>query len=160
VADTKAHPAHDGRESDWLDVALSRAAGAAPVAGNRIRLLRDGPENFPAWLEAIASARRYVYFETYIFRGDRTGQQFVDALAARAREGVQVRVLYDWAGCFGDALPGLAGAARGGSRGAVLQSLRLVQPGRLGASRSPEDGERGRAGGIRLRAVRGRRLVR
>ena len=101
VADTNGNPATHSREADWLDVALARAAGAAPISGNRIRLLRDGPENFPAWLEAIASARRYVYFETYIFKGDRTGQQFVEALCARAREGVQVRVLYDWAGCWG-----------------------------------------------------------
>jgi cardiolipin synthase len=101
VAETKAQPAHDGRESDWLDTALARAAGAAPVSGNCIRLLKDGPENFPAWLEAIASAREYVYFETYIFKSDRTGRQFADALCARAREGVQVRVLYDWLGSFG-----------------------------------------------------------
>ena len=100
LAQSGGNPASDDRAADWLDVALARAAGAAPVSGNRIRVLRDGPENFPAWLEAIASAKRYVYFETYIFRGDRTGQQFVDALAARAREGVQVRVLYDWAGSF------------------------------------------------------------
>ena len=101
MAETKAHPAHDFRESDWLDTALARAAGAAPVSGNSIRLLKDGPENFPAWLEAIASARQYVYFEMYIFKNDKIGQQFADALCARAREGVRVRVLYDWLGCFG-----------------------------------------------------------
>jgi len=101
VAETNGNPASDGREADWLDVALARAAGAAPVSGNRLELLRDGPENFPAWLEAIASARRYVYFETYIFKADRTGQQFVDVLCERARSGVRVRFLYDWAGCLG-----------------------------------------------------------
>ena len=100
MTQTGGNPATDERQGDWLDVALARAAGAAPVSGNRIRVLRDGPENFPAWLEAIASARRYVYFETYIFRGDRTGQMFVDALCARARDGVRVRVLYDWLGSF------------------------------------------------------------
>ena len=100
MTQTGGSPATDERQGDWLDVALARAAGAAPVSGNRIRVLRDGPENFPAWLEAIASARRYVYFETYIFRGDRTGQEFVDALCARARDGVRVRVLYDWLGSF------------------------------------------------------------
>jgi len=101
VAQTNGDPLDDGRGADWLDVALARAAGAAPVSGNRIQLLRDGPENFSAWLEAIAAARSYVYFETYIFRGDRTGQQFVDALVERARAGVRVRFVYDWAGSFG-----------------------------------------------------------
>ncbi|HZX41028.1 MAG TPA: phospholipase D-like domain-containing protein, partial [Myxococcaceae bacterium] len=101
MAETKARHPGDGGEADWLDVALARAAGAAPVANNRVDLLRDGPENFPAWQEAIASARRYVYFETYIFRSDRTGQQFVEALCECARAGVKVRFLYDWVGSFG-----------------------------------------------------------
>ncbi len=101
MAETNGRPAGNGRGSDWLDVALARAAGAAPVGGNRVQLLRDGPENFPAWLEAIASARRYVYFETYIFRSDRTGSPFVEALCERARAGVPVRFVYDWVGCFG-----------------------------------------------------------
>lgn len=100
MAETNGNPTGDGRALDWLDVALARAAGAAPVSGNRIQLLRDA-ENFSAWLEAIGAARRYLYFETYIFRGDRTGQRFIDALTARARDGVQVRVLYDWLGCLG-----------------------------------------------------------
>ena len=86
---------------DWLELAVSRAAGAPPVEGNRLLLLRDGPANFPAWLEAIASARKYVYFEMYIFRNDRTGRMFADALAAKARQGVTVRLLHDWLGCFG-----------------------------------------------------------
>ena len=40
------------------DQAFSRAAGAPLVPGNRVRLLQDAGENYPAWLEAIASARR------------------------------------------------------------------------------------------------------
>ena len=137
MAETKAHPAHDGRESDWLEVALARAAGAAPVSGNRIRLLRDGPENFPAWLEAIASARHYVYFETYIFRGDRTGQQFVDALSPAPGKGF--RSGCSMTGPVPSRTPSRVWRTmrEAGVRGPVLQSLRLVQPARMGASRSP-----------------------
>ena len=80
---------------------FSRVAGASPVQGNSLRLLRDGEENYGAWLAAIAGARRHVHFENYIFRNDAVGRQFADALAAKAREGVPVRVLYDWMGCFG-----------------------------------------------------------
>jgi cardiolipin synthase len=78
--------------------ALSRAAGAPLVPGNRVRLLRDATQNYPAWLEAIAAARRHVFFETYIFADDEIGRQFVDALEQRARKGVKVHVLYDWLG--------------------------------------------------------------
>ena len=79
---------------------FSRIAGAAPVEGNEVRLLRDGAENYPAWLDAIASARRTVHIENYIIRADAVGQRFAAALAAKAREGVAVRLLYDWMGCL------------------------------------------------------------
>ena len=81
--------------------AFSRAAGAPLVPGNRVRLLRDAAENYPAWLAAIHGARRHIYFESYIFSDDQVGRQFAEALAARAREGVKVRVLYDWLGTTG-----------------------------------------------------------
>ena len=42
--------------------ALSRAAGAPLVSGNCVRLLRDADENYPAWLAAIAAARRFILF--------------------------------------------------------------------------------------------------
>ena len=79
---------------------FSRVAGAVPVEGNNLTLLRDGAENYPRWLEAIASAKRSIHFEQYIFASDHVGQRFADALAAKAREGVSVRVLYDWMGCL------------------------------------------------------------
>jgi cardiolipin synthase len=70
------------------------------VQGNVVRLLRDGAENYPAWLDAIGAAQRSVHFENYIFRGDAIGRQFAAALAAKARDGVAVQVLYDWMGNF------------------------------------------------------------
>ncbi len=79
---------------------FSRVAGTTAVEGNALRLLRDGPENYDAWLTAIAGARRYVHFENYIFRAEPIGHRFAEALMAKAREGVAVRVLYDWMGCF------------------------------------------------------------
>ena len=81
--------------------ALSRAAGARLVSGNRLRLLRDGRENYPAWLNAISASRRHIHFESYIIHEDSTGREFADALIAKAREGVRVRVVYDWMGGFG-----------------------------------------------------------
>lgn len=66
----------------------------------RIRVLRDGVQAFPAMLELIAQAREEVLFENFIFAGDRTGRMFADALAAAARRGVAVRVLYDPVGTW------------------------------------------------------------
>lgn len=81
--------------------AFTRMAGAPARAGNRIALLQDASENYPAWLDAIAAARSWVHFESYIIHDDGIGRQFADALAAKARSGVSVRVLYDWWGARG-----------------------------------------------------------
>ncbi|MEO8946729.1 MAG: phospholipase D-like domain-containing protein [Gemmatimonadaceae bacterium] len=83
-----------------MDQAISRAAGARRIEGNRVRLLRDATENYPAWLEAIAAAERYVYFEAYIMSDDAAGRSFADALIEKARAGVTVRLLYDWLGAL------------------------------------------------------------
>lgn len=81
--------------------AFSHAAGAPLVEGNHVRLLKDARENYPAWLDAIDEAKCHIYFENYIIRGDDTGQMFADALIAKARQGVRVRLIYDWMGCLG-----------------------------------------------------------
>ena len=83
-----------------MDQAISRAAGAKRIEGNRVRLLRDAGENYPAWLDAIAAAERYVYFEAYIMSDDAAGRRFADALIEKARAGVTVRLLYDWMGAL------------------------------------------------------------
>lgn len=83
-----------------VERAMKRATGAHRTDGNRIRLQFEGPLTFEAWLEAIESAERYVHFENYVFRDDSVGRRFRDALADKARQGVQVRVLYDWLGCW------------------------------------------------------------
>jgi len=80
------------------DQAFSRAAGAPLVEGNHVRLLKDAAENYPAWLAAIAAARRHVHFENYIIHEDAVGETFAAAFIGAARRGVRVRVVYDWLG--------------------------------------------------------------
>lgn len=77
---------------------FSRAAGAPLVGGNSIRLLIDAEENYPAWIEGLESASRSIHFEMYIVHEDKTGLQFAEILVRKAREGLPVRVLYDWMG--------------------------------------------------------------
>src|SRR3989454_10730311 len=80
---------------------MDRACGARPIEGNRIDLYSESPRALDAMLELVARAERWIHFENYIIRGDRTGRRFADALAARARAGVRVRVLYDALGSLG-----------------------------------------------------------
>jgi len=83
--------------------AFSRTAGAPLVQGNRVRLLKDATENYPAWIDALLSAEQFIHFESYIIYGDDVGLRFAKILAAKAKEGVKVRVLYDWVGGLGKA---------------------------------------------------------
>ena len=83
--------------------AINRAAGGRPVPGNQVELLIDGPDTYPSMLETIAEAKQWIHFENYIIRSDSAGWRFAELLARRAREGIHVRVLYDWFGSVGTA---------------------------------------------------------
>jgi cardiolipin synthase A/B len=86
--------------SIFAEQAFWRAAGARLIMGNSARILKDATENYPAWLEAIESARHTIHFECYIIHEDEQGRVFADALAEKARDGVRVRLIYDWMGAF------------------------------------------------------------
>jgi cardiolipin synthase len=85
---------------EFTEQAIVRTSGSPLIAGNALRLLRDSTENYPAWLDAIVTARRYILFENYIIGNDAVGRMFAEALAAKVREGVQVRLIYDWLGTW------------------------------------------------------------
>lgn len=88
---------------ELADRMFSRTAGAALIGGNQVRLLEDGRENYPAWLAAIRAAKHHVHFENYFIYDDEVGREFADAFLAKAREGVRVRLIYDWVGGVGKA---------------------------------------------------------
>lgn len=88
----------ESREHFLAERVFNRATGAPLVAGNSVRILKDAVENYPAWLDAIRGAEKTIYFESYILYDDEYGEQFGEALKAKAREGVKVRLIYDWFG--------------------------------------------------------------
>jgi cardiolipin synthase len=79
---------------------LSRATGGETIAGNRVALQFDGPSTFSTWLESIAAAEKFVYFENYLVRDDPVGRTFRDALVGKAQDGVPVYLIHDWFGCW------------------------------------------------------------
>ena len=72
-----------------------------PFNGNRTQLLTDGYQFFPALLHDIAEARSHIHIDIYIFEDDALGMLVSDALIAKARQGVEVRIIYDDVGCWG-----------------------------------------------------------
>ncbi|MGH9177978.1 MAG: phospholipase D-like domain-containing protein [Acidimicrobiales bacterium] len=74
---------------------LDAATGSPVRQGNRVRVLRNGDETFPAMLEAIAAAKESVDFSSYIYWPGEITDRFTDAFVERARAGVEVRVIVD-----------------------------------------------------------------
>lgn len=68
------------------------------LPGNRIEILHNGEQAYPAMLAAIGLARQRVWLSSYIFSGDSTGQAFASALREAHARGVDVRVLIDAVG--------------------------------------------------------------
>ena len=77
---------------------LGTLLGPAIVDGNRVDNFENGDQIFPAMLAAIRGAEHSINFESYIYWSGAVGREFADALSERARAGVKVHVLIDWAG--------------------------------------------------------------
>jgi cardiolipin synthase len=71
-----------------------------PFNGNRTQLLTDGYQFFPTLLRDIAKAKSHIHIDVYIFEDDPLGQLIADGLIARAKAGVEVRIIYDDVGCW------------------------------------------------------------
>jgi cardiolipin synthase A/B len=69
--------------------------------GNRIELLRNGEQYFPALERELDAATSEIHFESYIFEADATGERIAQALIRAARRGVTVRLLVDGFGSRG-----------------------------------------------------------
>jgi len=66
---------------------------------NTIELFHDGVTKFDALLDDIKHAKKSIFAQYYILRGDETGRRFMNALTERAAEGIEVRLLIDGMGC-------------------------------------------------------------
>ena len=77
-----------------------RQSGAFPYADNKLRVFTSGASMLDNLLRDIAAARHHIHVEFYIIEDDRIGRMVREALAAKAREGVSVRLVYDDVGCW------------------------------------------------------------
>lgn len=83
-------------------IAVEEALAGNPLTvGNQVTLLEDGAVTYRAMLAAIAAARSHVHMESYIFEADEVGREFAQALVARRKAGVEVRLVYDGVGSLG-----------------------------------------------------------
>ncbi len=82
-------------------VYLNNISGAGQLTSNNsVKLFYDGNEKFAALFYDIKNAKKYIHLEYYIMHGDSLGRDLVSALAEKAREGVEVRLLIDGMGNY------------------------------------------------------------
>jgi cardiolipin synthase len=81
-----------------LEFAIGRLTGLPCEPGNKVEILRSGDETYPRMLAAIERAEKSIGLASYIFRADKAGEAFHQALIQAQRRGVEVRVLIDGVG--------------------------------------------------------------
>jgi cardiolipin synthase len=97
----KQHPHPDGPahqiEQGELDLGelAERVNAYPPRPGNALTVYHETEHAYNALLDAIAAARRYVHLEYFILRSDTAGNRLLNLLADKAKDGVEVRLLYD-----------------------------------------------------------------
>lgn len=73
-----------------------RNSSTSPLTGNNsVKLLLNGEEKFPELLNALEAAKSHIHLEYYIYENDETGNSIADMLIEKARQGVEVRFMYD-----------------------------------------------------------------
>ena len=103
------HPMHEFQRQKSLLVSEGQSQlmrfchqvnGSLPFDGNSIQVYSDGYAMLAAVLKSISQAKHHIHIQFYIFEDDAIGHLVRDALMDKAREGVEVRVLYDDVGCW------------------------------------------------------------
>lgn len=73
---------------------------ALALPGNKIDILLNGEDTFEAMFKAIEEAKEHIHIEFYIFADDRISNQMRELLIKKAKQGVRVRMIYDYLGSF------------------------------------------------------------
>ena len=73
---------------------------ALPFKDNQVDIMTDGYAFFPELLKDINQAKDHIHIDMYIIEDDALGRLIADALMQKAREGVEVRMIYDDVGCW------------------------------------------------------------
>jgi cardiolipin synthase len=84
-------------DTGWGGMArLAQRFDASPLtSGNLVDIYHDGQPAYDAKIEAIRSAQQHIHLEYFIFQPDESGRLFLEELIKKARQGVEVRLVYD-----------------------------------------------------------------
>lgn len=77
---------------------LSNANNAVLTTNNKIDIYSDSTEFFNSLLDELKKATKFINIEFYIFKDDNIGNEIIDILIDKAKNGVEIRFLYDGVG--------------------------------------------------------------
>lgn len=116
-------------ETSWHDLArLALRFDAFPLMPhNRVDFYHDGQPAYDAMLAAIRAARHHIHLEFFIFQPDDSGRLFIEELTKKAREGVEVRLLFDAMGSHRLHRPFLRPLLDAGGQATAFLPVNLLQ---------------------------------
>ena len=120
----------DARSDHFVHV-LESTMQAHVEPDNRVDILTNGDQFYPAMLDAIRNARETITMECYIFKKGGIGDQFIEALCERAKAGVRVTLVMDAIGSFGAFRKSAKPLEAAGARVAAYQRFMWYRLGRL-----------------------------
>ena len=124
-------PAENNEGLDGLGESLARLAfrlgGYHVTEGNKIEFFFEGEPAFEDMLETIRNAKHHIHLLFFIFQPDPLGRRFLELLAAKAREGVEVRFLYDAMGSHRLPYRLLKGLRKAGGKTSVFLPINLFR---------------------------------
>jgi cardiolipin synthase A/B len=93
--DTAANVIYPPDDNDELASMLVRSLRSPVTANNAVKLLINGEEKFPEVMLALQNAKQHIHLEYYIYEQDKIGSEIIELLIVKAREGIEVRFIYD-----------------------------------------------------------------
>ncbi len=95
-----------GQQSDSILISyLYQEYGITTTDNNKVKLLKSGEEKFNHLLEDIKKAKHHIHLEYFNFRNDSIANLTFEILGQKAKEGVEVRAIFDAFGNFSNNRP-------------------------------------------------------
>ncbi|MEK3887963.1 cardiolipin synthase [Bacillus sp. FSL K6-3431] len=90
-------PFHGNKTAKYKDLVYMLLVNDSAVLtqDNKVDIFIDGNDKFRSLIHDIKNAKDHIHFVYYIWRNDRLGNEVLEALIQKARDGVQVKVLHD-----------------------------------------------------------------
>ncbi len=97
---TLLHKSEIDNNRDIITLLLNNNKSLLTV-NNRLKILNNGKATFDEIIDALKKARTFIHMEYYIIEDDKLGNTIADILIEKAKQGIEVRVIYDDVGSWG-----------------------------------------------------------